>query len=69
MTVARGDNAPACLPPDPNPKKPTLVLPPLSCDAHFHVFGPRHVFPFSADRTFTPQDASKDDVLKVGQRI
>ncbi|MDT3684366.1 MAG: hypothetical protein RO009_04900 [Pseudorhodoplanes sp.] len=57
MIVARGDNAPSCLPPDHNPKKPGLRLPPLSCDSHFHVFGPRHVFPFAADRTFTPQDA------------
>lgn len=65
MTIARGDNAPACLPPDPNPKKPKLALPPLSCDSHFHVFGPHKVFPFAADRTFTPQDASKEDLFAL----
>jgi predicted TIM-barrel fold metal-dependent hydrolase len=65
MVVARGDNAPACLPPDPNPKKPGLVLPPLSCDSHFHVFGPRNVFSFAADRTFTPQDAAKEKLFAL----
>jgi predicted TIM-barrel fold metal-dependent hydrolase len=65
MIVARGDNALACLPPDRNPKKPSLRLPPLSCDSHFHVFGPRHVFPFAADRTFTPQDAPKEDLFRL----
>jgi predicted TIM-barrel fold metal-dependent hydrolase len=66
MTIARGDEAPpTCPPPDPNPKKPRLGLPPLSCDAHFHVFGPRQVFPFAADRTFTPQDAPKEDLFRL----
>jgi predicted TIM-barrel fold metal-dependent hydrolase len=63
--VARGDNAPACLPQDRNPKKPKLALPPLSCDSHFHVFGPRSAFPFAADRTFTPQDASKEELFAL----
>lgn len=65
MPLARGDDAPACLPPDPNPKPPLLRLPPLSCDAHFHVFGPRHIFPFAPDRTFTPQDAAKEDLFRL----
>lgn len=65
MTIARGDDAPPCPPPDPNPKKPRLRLPPLSCDAHFHVFGPRRVFPFAVDRTFTPQDAPKEDLFRL----
>lgn len=65
MAIARGDNAPTCPPPDPHPKKPRLRLPPLSCDSHFHVFGPRNVFPFADDRTFTPQDAPKEDLFRL----
>ena len=46
-----------CLPPDPNPVKPRLVLPPGACDAHCHVFGPARRFPYAADRSYTPPDA------------
>lgn len=38
-------------------KRPRIELPPLSCDAHVHVFGPHRRFPFSRNRTFTPVDA------------
>jgi predicted TIM-barrel fold metal-dependent hydrolase len=67
--ILRGDDAPACLPPDPNPRTPDLKLPPLSCDSHFHVFGPRAVFPFSAARTFTPQDAPKETLFALHRRL
>jgi 2-pyrone-4,6-dicarboxylate lactonase len=46
-----------CLPPDPNPVKPGLSLPPGACDAHCHVFGPARKFPYAADRSYTPPDA------------
>ena len=46
-----------CLPPDPNPVKPGLTLPPGACDAHCHVFGPAAQFPYAADRSYTPPDA------------
>ncbi len=65
MNIARGDNAPSCPPQDRNPKKPRLRLPRLSCDAHFHVFGPRDIFPFAPDRTFTPQDAPKKELFRL----
>ena len=29
-----------------NPTEPRLKLPPLSCDAHFHILGPKARFPF-----------------------
>ncbi|PWV55373.1 amidohydrolase [Nocardiopsis sp. L17-MgMaSL7] len=38
-------------------RNPGISLPPGSCDAHVHVFGPHRVFPFAPERTFTPQDA------------
>lgn len=65
MTALPTAKAPACPPPDRHPKKPTLTLPPLSCDAHFHVFGPHAKFHFAADRTFTPQDAPKEELFAL----
>jgi 2-pyrone-4,6-dicarboxylate lactonase len=46
-----------CLPPDPNPVKPKIELPPGACDAHCHVFGPALKFPYAPDRSYTPPDA------------
>lgn len=67
--VRRGDDAPACLPPLDDPRLPTLALPRGSCDAHFHVFGPRAVFPFSPERTFTPQDAPKERLFALHRML
>jgi 2-pyrone-4,6-dicarboxylate lactonase len=50
--------APWCAPPDPNPVRPRITLPPNSCDCHAHVFGPMERYPYSADRIYTPPDAS-----------
>ncbi|MGD9769373.1 MAG: amidohydrolase [Pseudolabrys sp.] len=69
MTVQRGDDAPVCLPPLDHPSSPSLALPPGSCDAHFHVFGPRAVFPFSPERTFTPQDAPKERLFALHRML
>ena len=41
-------------------RKPRFVLPPASCDAHCHVFGPGAVFPYAPDRRYTPEDAPKE---------
>ncbi|GLU35033.1 2-pyrone-4,6-dicarboxylate hydrolase [Trinickia caryophylli] len=32
-------------------------MPAGACDAHCHVFGPADVFPYAADRSYTPPDA------------
>lgn len=48
--------------PDPNPHAPSIVLPPGSCDAHCHIFGPTARFPYAADRTFTPPEAPLADL-------
>jgi predicted TIM-barrel fold metal-dependent hydrolase len=45
------------LPPDPNPRRPTFTPPPLTCDTHFHVFGPPHLFPYVESRRYTPPAA------------
>ena len=54
MTIRSDDLTPTIAPPDPNPKKPRLKLPPRACDSHFHVFGPHAKFPYAPKRPFTP---------------
>ena len=49
----------------PSPRKPRLALPRGACDTHFHVFGPQAVFPFAAERRFTPGDAPKDKLYAL----
>lgn len=47
----------SCLPPHPHPSTPKASLPPGACDAHCHVFGPASIYPYAADRSYTPPDA------------
>ena len=54
-----------CRPPDPAPKKPKFALPENTCDAHCHVFGPASVFPYAADRAYTPPDAPKETLAAL----
>jgi predicted TIM-barrel fold metal-dependent hydrolase len=49
--------APVNYPPDPNPRKPRLKLPPGSWDTHFHAHGPPQLFPYSEGRNYTPPAA------------
>src|SRR5580704_16455651 len=65
MAIASDDLTPTIPPHDPNPKKPSIALPPLSCDSHFHVFGPHREFPYAPKRPFTPTDASKEDLFRL----
>jgi 2-pyrone-4,6-dicarboxylate lactonase len=41
-------------------RKPHFKLPPGSCDAHCHVFGPATKFPYAPNRRYTPADAPKE---------
>ena len=41
-------------------RKPRFKLPPGSCDAHCHVFGPAAKFPYAPNRRYTPADAPKE---------
>jgi predicted TIM-barrel fold metal-dependent hydrolase len=63
------DPQPTGPPPHPDPKVPDLRLPPLSCDSHCHIFGPGAIFPYAADRTFTPVDVSKDDLRRRHEHL
>jgi 2-pyrone-4,6-dicarboxylate lactonase len=49
-----------CAAPDPHTRAPRFVLPPDTCDAHCHVFGPAEAFPYAEDRAYTPPDAPKE---------
>ena len=55
----------SCLPPDPDPVKPKIELPPGACDAHCHVFGPASKFPYAPDRSYTPPDAPVEHLRKL----
>lgn len=46
-----------------------MSLPTGACDAHCHVFGPVARFPFSPDRTYTPEDAGFDDLLALHDHL
>lgn len=49
----------------PTPGVPDFRLPPGAVDAHCHVFGPRHSFPFAPERKYTPCDAGKDKLFEL----
>jgi 2-pyrone-4,6-dicarboxylate lactonase len=49
-----------CLPPDRNPRKPTVVLPEGSVDTHVHVFAPG--YRLSPDRGYNPPDSTLADL-------
>jgi predicted TIM-barrel fold metal-dependent hydrolase len=55
----------SCLPPDPDPVKPKVALPPGACDAHCHVFGPAKKFAYAPDRSYTPPDAPVEHLRKL----
>jgi len=43
--------------PDPQPRVPTFKAPPLTCDAHCHIFGPVDRYPYAQARPYTPPEA------------
>jgi predicted TIM-barrel fold metal-dependent hydrolase len=50
-------------------RKPAFVLPAGSCDAHCHVFGPGNTFPYAPNRRYTPQDAPKEALAALHDRL
>lgn len=50
-------------------RKPAFMLPPLSCDAHCHVFGPASKFPYAPERRYTPEDAPKEALAALHARV
>jgi len=55
--------------PDPDTKTPKFKLPPLSCDAHCHIFGPGSKYPYAPDRPYTPPDAPLEDFKALHAKL
>jgi predicted TIM-barrel fold metal-dependent hydrolase len=49
--------APYCPGPDPQPRAPKAPTPPGTTDTHFHILGPGPIYPYVANREYTPPDA------------
>ena len=58
-------SSPVYIPFHPNPSKPSYQPPAGAVDAHCHVFGPHAVFPFAAQRKYTPCDAPKETLFAL----
>ncbi len=52
---------PLCAAPDPAPRKPRLAMPPLACDCHAHICGPKSRYAYFPERIYTPPDALLSD--------
>ena len=48
---------PVCMAPVADTRKPDYQPPPGATDAHCHIFGPGDVYPYAANRSYTPPDA------------
>ncbi|MEO1222692.1 MAG: amidohydrolase family protein [Pseudomonadota bacterium] len=60
---------PDYLPFHSNPSKPAFVPPAGTVDAHCHVFGPAHQFPYAPERKYTPCDAPKDKLFALRDHL
>jgi predicted TIM-barrel fold metal-dependent hydrolase len=47
----------------------TFEVPRGACDCHVHVFGDPKVFPFAAERAYTPPGASIDELLALHRAL
>lgn len=62
--------APTIPAPKRDPRAPARFTPPEgACDAHCHIFGPAHRFPFAPDRTYTPPDSGVDELEALQRRL
>jgi len=60
---------PDCDPPPRDPAPAAQPLPPGTCDAHFHVFGPQARYPMDARRNYTPHEATLADYRREMRAI
>lgn len=54
---------------NPSPIACEITLPANACDAHVHVFGPRDRFPYDEKRSSTPQEAGKEILFALHQKM
>lgn len=47
----------------------TFAVPDGACDCHTHVFGDPRRFPFTPNRTYTPESASVDEMRKLHRAL
>src|SRR5258706_1022750 len=57
--------APPCAAPLSRVKLPRHSLPKNACDSHLHILGPAQVYPYAADRVYTPPDCLLADYQVV----
>jgi len=60
---------PAYLPFDPNPRVPSVTLPPLACDAQFHVFGPPEKYPVRPGAAYEMPTATVERALHMHRTL
>jgi predicted TIM-barrel fold metal-dependent hydrolase len=48
---------------------PVFRAPPLSCDSHFHVFGPAEKYSYGSNLRYPPPLAPLDDYLALSRRL
>lgn len=53
----------------PNPSVPEFTVPEDAVDAHCHVFGPGHLFPYAPNRKYTPCDAPREALWGLRKRL
>ncbi len=58
-----------CLPPLDVEPRPSWRAPALSCDCHFHIFGPYGRFPLDAGRHYEPAEALIPHYLRVADAL
>jgi len=55
----------ACAPHDPDPRRPSVAVPPRACDVHAHVCGTEDRYPLIPQRLYTPPEASAADYRRM----
>jgi len=68
MSAYQSGTPKPCPGPDRHPRRPVFAMPPGACDTHVHVFGPQAEFPFSEQRSYTPEDCTYEDLISFTRR-
>ena len=50
-------------------RRPSFVLPPGTCDAHVHIWGPFDRFPVAQGAPYTPPERNRDDLRALHERL